>query len=163
MNQELYLAALSDLISARCRQNMRGWDTRYVGRGEMEIMGERVHGDMVFEINRGRYLVYRGCEMSQAYLLDNMRWNPLVVGKGDRLDTDLLGDSRYSMHLLNTVESVRNWRILTGYGDPLSNFHNVLLNTVMTGGPGPVFRPHGYRGDGALGSDVQSPVRTHTQ
>ena len=151
MNRELYMAALSDLMSARCRQNMRGWDTRYVGRGEMDIMGKRVHGDLVFEINRGRYMVYRRCEMSQAYLLDNKRWNPLVVGTGDRLDTDLLGESRYSTHLLNTVESVRNGRFLTGYGDPLSNFHNVLLNTVMTGGPGPVFRPHGYRGDGASG------------
>ena len=151
MNQELYLAALSDLISARCRQNMRGWDTRYVGRGEMEIIGERVHGDMVFEINRGRYLVYRGCEMSQAYLLDNLGRNSLVVGTGDRLDIGLLGGFRYSTHLLNTVESVRGRGILAGYGDPQSNFHNVLLNTVMTGGPGPVFRPHRYRGDEGSG------------
>ena len=65
-------------------------------------------------------------------------------------------------------ESVRNGRFLTGYSDLLSNFHNVLLNTVMTGGPGLMFRPHGYREDEGSGSDVQfSPLtiscRIHRQ
>ena len=54
-------------------------------------MEGRAHGDTVFEINRDRYLVYSGCEMSRTYLMDNMRWNPLVVDIGDRLDAGLLG------------------------------------------------------------------------
>ena len=151
MNKMLYLAAISDLLSGRCHYNMKGWDTTYVGRGEMKVKGKKVFADMVFEINRDRYLVYHGCEMSQAYLMDNMRWNPLVVGTSDRMDVDLIGDSRYSTHLLNTVDSVKRELFLVGYGDPLSNFHNLILNMVMTGGHGSVFRPHGYCSDEVSG------------
>ena len=146
-NRMLYLAALSDQISGRCNYNLRGWDTTYVGRGEMCIMGKQVSADMVFEVNRGRYVVYHGCEMSQTHLLDNMVWNPLVIGTGNGIDADMIGDARYSDHLLRTVESVRKVRFLPGYGDPESNFQNVLLNMVMTGDWRSVFRPHGFRGE----------------